>query len=65
MPARYVCEASDTTINGAFATMTTGYASSLSGKHVINFDGDKAATYDMTIPMAERIPTVTVTEWND
>jgi hypothetical protein len=54
-----------TTINGALITAINGYASGLSGAHVLNYDADKARIYNMSLPVEQKVPTVKVVNWND
>ena len=54
-----------TTINGAVVSTTVGYNSALSGNHTLNYDADRAAIYNINSEPEDRIPEVTMREWND
>lgn len=56
---------SSLTINGALYGRTGGYASTLKGTHVLNYQSALAQVYDFSLPAAQRVPKVTVTRWND
>ena len=54
-----------TTVNGAVVSTTVGYNSGLHGNHTLNYDADRAAIYNINSEPEDRIPKVTMREWND